>query len=128
MVQQFFFSVMKFDPVIDCMELVPNSKKQAQMNKSNNFPVGTTHTSALQKVSDCAVSGWRHCKGPLFIRCPWNNSSVMGPRAILVVVSNGPVFFEQVWKCVFLENLSGTFFEKLPECILRMIIGCAMKS
>ena len=122
---------MKVDPdyieKIDCMKLVPNSEKQSQINKSNNFPVGTTRTSALKKISECAVSGWRHCKGPLSIRCPWDHSIVMGPRAILVVVSNGPRFFEQVWKCVFLENLSGTFFDKLPECILCMIIGYAMR-
>tara|TARA_B110000008_G_C16960842_1_gene560094 strand:- start:2366 stop:2710 length:345 start_codon:yes stop_codon:yes gene_type:complete len=104
--------------------LLPKSHGEAMNNFANNFPVGTLQHDALSRVTQNAVAAWVHLNGTPASRFTWGCNVQRGPKATLLVVSNGPNYFAKEWSRLFITKvvMNSRLFYQLPREILFRII------
>jgi hypothetical protein len=105
--------------------LLPQTRGEALHNLAGNFPIGTIRnkTQLVKKISDNAAAAWTHHYGNRTSRFAWCDG-LHGPKATLIYISNGPLFFAKEWKRLFMDEIvaKSHLFRALPKDILSQII------
>ena len=107
-------------------DLLPQTRGKALHNRANNFPIGTTDKQAFDLVSDNASAAWVHHNGHAISRFALKVPHVIaGPKATLMYVSNGPIYFAREWRRLFVHEVIAKdrkFFSGVPPDVLKLIV------
>lgn len=107
-------------------QLLPKTRGEYLCNIAMNIPTRIPRNKAFRLVPINAAVAWKYCGGPEKKRFSWQDD-VLGPRAMLLHVSNGPNFFAHKWiHLVFVQIMSKShLFFYFPHDVLRHIIWFA---
>ena len=91
-------------------------------NKACNFPAGTSHTKAIEQVTHNAGAAFLHFRATNVCKFAWS-VDVLGPRATLVYILDGPRLFARVWIKLFVHEVvaRSRLFAMLPSAIVEHI-------
>lgn len=104
----------------------PTTRGHALQARAVNFPTLVSDTEAFSSVPISAVAAWRYYRRNCGSRFKWSQS-ILTPRAALVHMRDGPVYFSRQWELIFMREIvfCSLLFSSLPTAILRRIIECA---
>ena len=110
--------------------LLPRSRGEAMHNFTKNFPAGTLQHEALSLIPQNAVAAWVHENRACLSRIPWGCHAQLGPKATLTVILEGPAFFSQKWRCLFIKEVvaKSRLFCKLSCDLLRLVVSLSEKT
>lgn len=109
--------------------LLPRSRGTALHHLANNLSLTSQVSKRRRLAHPNAAAAWLHLGGPRVARFQWNNRDALGPRAMLMYVSNGPNHFGRWWIRLLVYEVvaKSRFFARLPTQVLQCIVAIAIK-
>lgn len=107
--------------------LLPKSRGRALHNLSGNLSIKRGVAKKRILAHPNAAVAWLWMGGPRVVRFPWSAHDLIGPRAMLMYVSNGPRHFAKKWVKLFVHEVvaKSRRFAQLSSDTLRHIVMLA---